>query len=265
MLRVSEIWIYPVKSLGGLRCREAMAFEKGFEHDRRWMLVDEQNRFITQREHPQLALFSVELSDGCLKVLHRKTKSAVEIETIRASSKRLIATIWDDMVETYEVDEEVSRWFSRELGFTCRLVKFPETSQRPADKQFVPENRNVSLADGFPYLLIGQASLDELNKRLSEPVTMQRFRPNLVFTGGEPFTEDTWKKFNMGSVRFEAVKPCARCILTTVHPDTGLRGKEPLQTLSVFRKRDNKIYFGMNLIVLAQGLVREGDEIILHS
>lgn len=264
-LRISEIWIYPVKSLGGIRCREAVSMEKGFAHDRRWMLVDEQNQFVTQREHPQLALFSVELTNDELKIIHRKTTSSVEFPLSLRSDTQLNASIWNDEVAVDEVDEEISNWFSRELGFPCRLVKFPEENQRPADKQYVSEPQQVSLADGFPYLIIGQSSLDELNRRLAEPVTIQRFRPNLVFTGGEPFSEDKWKRFNIAAVPFEAVKPCARCILTTIHPDTGIRGKEPLQTLSVFRKQDNRIYFGMNLIALAQGLIREGDEITLHS
>ncbi len=265
MLRISEIWIYPVKSLGGLRCHEAMALEKGFEHDRRWMLVDAQNRFITQREHPRLALFSVELSGGKLIITHRKTGSSVQFEASLLSNKKLKTRVWDDVVETHEVDEAISQWFTQELGFVCRLVKFPEENQRPADKKFVPELKHVSLADGFPYLIIGQASLDELNRRMNKPVTMQRFRPNLVFTGGEPFLEDTWKKFNIGTVPFEAVKPCARCVLTTVNPVTAEKGPEPLYTLSLFRKQNNKIYFGMNLIGLAQGLIREGDQITFNS
>lgn len=264
MLYISEIWIYPVKSLGGIRCREALALEKGFEYDRRWMLLDAQHRFITQREHPQMALFSVELSGKVLTIRHRKTGSAIHFETSLVSTRKLDAQIWEDKVEAYEVDAEISQWFSKQLGVACRLVKFPEEKPRPVDRQFVSGQKHVSLADGFPYLIIGEASLNELNRRLQKPVTMHRFRPNLVFTGGEPFAEDTWKAFKIGSVHFAAVKPCARCVLTTIDPDTGEKGKEPLQTLSQFRKQKNKIRFGMNLIAHTQGVIREGDRIFLE-
>lgn len=263
VLRLSELWIYPIKSLGGIRCRQAMALEKGFEHDRRWMLVDEHNRFITQREHPQMALFAVGLTGNMLQVTHRKTTSSVQFETTRMNDRQLKVQIWDDVVDVYEVDEEISRWFSRELGFSCRLVKFPEEKPRPVDKNYVPDPLQVSLADGYPYLIIGQSSLDELNKRLSEPVTMHRFRPNLVFTGGSAFEEDQWKEFFIGNIRFIAVKPCARCILTTVSPETGEKGKEPLQTLSLFRRKNNNVYFGMNVVALTQGMLFEGDTIQL--
>ncbi|GIV37238.1 MAG: hypothetical protein KatS3mg032_1617 [Cyclobacteriaceae bacterium] len=259
--RLKEIWIYPVKSLGGYRCAEALALEKGFVHDRRWMLIDANNRFLTQREHPEMALFSVFLSGNTLKITHRKTAASVQFEVWRQSGKKYTARIWQDEVTVYEVHSEVSRWFTHELGLECRLVRFPEENPRPAYPRYVPLPGNVSLADAYPYLIIGQASLDLLNRHLINPVSMLRFRPNLVISGSEPFAEDAWKKFTIGQVLFEAVKPCARCILTTVDPDTGIRGKEPLKTLAAFRKTGNAIYFGMNAIAHTSGIISENDEI----
>ncbi len=247
--------------MGGVRCPEARALEKGFAYDRRWMLIDANNHFLTQRELPQMALFSVSLSGNMLKITHRKTSASVQFEMSQQSSVKYTARVWGDDVAVHEVDRNISRWFTRELGLVCRLVRFPEENPRPADPRHVSVPANVSLADAYPYLIIGQSSLDDLNSRLFEPVTMRRFRPNLVIEGSEPFAEDTWKKFTIGQVLFEAVKPCARCILTTVDPDTGIRGKEPLKTLAAFRKTGNAIYFGMNAIAHTSGMVSENDEI----
>ncbi len=263
-LSVQEIWIYPVKSLGGYRSPEALVLEKGFAYDRRWMLVDENNRFLTQREHPEMAWFTATCVDGCLHIRHRKNNTSTAFDISLKSQGTFPARIWNDTVLVTEVDHEVSRWFTLELGLRCKLVFFSEESPRPADRRYVTEEKNVSLADAFPYLIIGQSSLNALNLILPEPVSMLRFRPNLVVAGSEPFAEDTWKKLTIGPVPFEMVKPCARCVLTTVNPENAQRGREPLATLATFRKKDNAIYFGMNAIATSRGLIKENDAIILH-
>jgi uncharacterized protein len=260
---LSEIWIYPIKSLGGIRLQQAHVLEKGLEFDRRWMLVDEHNRFITQREHPQLALFQLTLSNEQLAIKHLTNGASVQFNVDTFSTYEETVTIWDDQVQAVEVDKQLSQWFSKQLRMKCRLMYFPETNSRPVDKEHAKRNENVSFADGYPFLIIGQASLDDLNSRLQTPVTMQRFRPNFVFTGGEPYEEDYWKNFTIGEVKFTGVKNCSRCVLTTVDPNTGRKGKEPLATLSLYRKRNNSIYFGQNLLAVNYNTVNEGDAITL--
>lgn len=263
-ISLSEIWIYPIKSLGGIRLQRARVLEKGLEFDRRWMLVDDQNRFITQREHPNLALFQLAINDDHLSILHQATQETAHF-SIKTNSKHIEkAIIWDDEVQSVEVDKQLSLWFSNQLRMKCRLMFFPETNSRSVDKKFASKNENVSLADGYPFLIIGQASLDDLNSRLQIPVTMQRFRPNFVFTGGDPYEEDHWKNFTIGNVKFIGVKNCSRCVLTTVDPATGEKGAEPLKTLASYRKHNNKIFFGQNLLAIDHDIVSIGDAITLH-
>jgi uncharacterized protein len=260
-LTLSEIWIYPVKSLGGIRLQSAQVREKGLEHDRRWMLVDEQGRFMTQRTTPSMALFKLKYVDGAIAVTHGNDE--IRLPALGGQGKQMQAQIWDDLVEVFEVSHGISAWLSEKLGMACRLVEFPEDNRRQIDLDYAQENENVSLADGFPLLIIGQSSLDDLNGRMEAPVPMNRFRPNLVFSGGKPYEEDAWKEFSVGQNRFRAVKPCARCVLTTVNQDTGEKGREPLLTLSRYRKQEDRILFGENVIPIDHGKIQEGDEIVL--
>lgn len=264
--QLTEIWIYPVKSLAGIRVKQATVLEKGLEHDRRFMLVDSANRFITQREHPELALFDTEVVGSQLRITHRVTRQAIDFELhTQPEATAISATIWNDTVSVFEVDPHLSNWFSAQLKFICRLVHFPEKNPRQVDRNYASHNEQVSLADGYPFLFIGQASLDDLNTRLAEPVEMRRFRPNFVFTGGEPYEEDNWKNFSIGSVQFTGIKNCARCVLTTVDPATGTKGVEPLSTLSTYRRKNGKVYFGKNVVAQNNGTISEGDFIKLSE
>lgn len=262
-LILSEIWIYPIKSFAGIRVKQASVKQKGLEHDRRWMLIDEAGRFITQREHPQMALFDLSINNQQLTVTNRKNSQYLTIPVSVPTGQNHQSVVWDDVITTVEPDPACSNWFSAQLGFNCRLVFFPEPNVRNVDPKYVTNQEQVSLADGYPFLIIGQSSLNDLNSRLDEPVEMKRFRPNFVFTGGQPFEEDSWKDFNIGFGKFKGVKKCARCVLTTVDPQTGERGREPLLTLSKYRKVENKIFFGQNVIALGENLIYEGDEIVL--
>jgi uncharacterized protein YcbX len=264
---LSEIWIYPIKSLAGIRLPRAKVAEKGLQHDRRWMLVDEDGRFLTQREHPQMALFQLTIDNGQLLINNltsTESPESISIDLIPTLNEQHVkVTIWDDEVEAVEVDPSYSRWFSEKLKLTCKLVFFPEGNKRDIDPKYAHEKEQVSLADGYPFLIIGQSSLDDLNSKMNVAVPMKRFRPNFVFTGGAPFEEDSWKFFKIGKNRFKGVKPCARCVLTTVDPETGIKGKEPLATLATYRKVETKILFGQNLISIDNDEVCEGDQIEL--
>ncbi|MBL7876584.1 MAG: MOSC domain-containing protein [Cyclobacteriaceae bacterium] len=265
-LTLSEIWIYPIKSFAGIRISKARVKQKGLEFDRRLMLVDEANRFITQREHPIMARFRLYMEAGKLTVESLLDDShasiAINLEP-RANQPTFKVTIWDDEVEAMELNPTYSDWFSTQLKMKCRLVCFPENNVRDVDPAYVENKAQVSLADGYPFLIIGQSSLDNLNSKLVNQIEMNRFRPNFVFTGGKPHEEDTWKTFSIGSNRFRGVKLCARCVLTTVNPQTGIKGHEPLATLATYRKQGSKILFGQNLVAINYEEVSEGDEIVL--
>jgi len=265
-LTLTQIWIYPIKSLAGIRLKSANVKQKGIAYDRRWMLVDESGRFLTQREHPEMSQFHPALDSGQLTILNSVSGRSIvlDLEGENSGESRPVI-IWDDEVQAIEVRHDYSQWFSDQLKRKCKLVFFPETNARPVDPDYAIKNEHVSLADGYPFLIIGQTSLDELNKRLKEPIPMNRFRPNFIFTGGTPHEEDSWKKFSIGKNQFIGVKPCGRCVITTVDQQTGKKGLEPLATLSTYRKTGSKITFGQNLVAINYDEVHEGDKIELES
>jgi uncharacterized protein YcbX len=236
--------------------------EKGLRYDRRWMLIDEHDTFMTQREHPGMALFKVGIDDSQLTVTFDQHSTRVPIN-LPATGGLLKTKVFDDDVEVMEVSRESSTWFSERLGVKCKIVFFPEENGRPVDPEYRINQEQVSLADGYPFLIVGEQSLADLNKRLKQPTPMNRFRPNLVFSGGKAFEEDEWRNFRIGKNRFVGVKPCGRCAITTVNQATGEKGVEPLATLSTYRKRDGKVYFGQNVMAIDHGEIVEGDEIIL--
>jgi uncharacterized protein YcbX len=261
-LRVSEINIYPVKSLGGISLQAGVVLKKGLQHDRRWMLVDDENVFLTQRVHNKMALFRMSFANNGFNVSFEGQQLNIPFTN---EGDLVRAKIWDDGVAVREVSAAHSEWFTKNLGLHVKLVAFPEENERPVDPRYAVGDDHVSLADAYPLLIIGQSSLDDLNDRLKIPVPMNRFRPSVVFTGGEPFEEDTWSRFIMGGITFAGVKPSKRCVLITIDQETGQKGAEPLATLSTFRKRDNGVYFGQNIIPITTGKISIGDEITVNS
>ena len=262
-LKLTQIWIYPIKSLGGISLSAAAVMEKGLEYDRRLMLVDETGTAMTQRVFPKMALFKSSIDKGLLTITHHQHSMKLDLKKPPLSNPTTV-NIWDDTVSAFDLEGSYNQWFSELLESPCRLVYFPEENSRPVDPRYEVNHEQVSLADAYPFLIIGQSTLDDLNSRLTESVPMNRFRPNFVFAGGEPFEEDSWRNFSIGSTRFVGVKMCARCQLPTVNQDTGERGHEPLKTLSTYRKRENKVYFGQNLVALDYNPVRVGDTITIQ-
>ena len=268
MLQISEINIYPIKSLGGISLSEVVVEEKGLRYDRRWMLVDENGVFLTQREFSRMAILKVSLEDAGLKVTAADNKS-IEIPFQPTSDEKLKVTVWSSKCQAVSYDENINNWFSDVLRTSCRLVIMPEETRRVVSPNYAVRKFQdvVSFADGYPVLLIGEGSLNDLNTRLFDSVPMNRFRPNLVVKDSDAFAEDDWKKIRVGEVVFHLVKPCARCVMTTIDQATGISdGKEPLKTLSTYRlvkkNGEAKVNFGQNLIAeAAGGRVRVGDEI----
>lgn len=262
MLKLSEIWIYPVKSLGGIALQQSKVTDRGLEHDRRWLLVDEKGCFITQREYPKLALFQPEITDNLLKISHKVLQESIAVSLYPSFSGTAIkVTVWEDVVEAFEVSSEASAWFSSILGFAVRLVYMPDESLRKVDADYaVSPNDVTSFSDGFPFLIIGQSSLDDLNSRMVKAVSIRRFRPNFVFSGGKAYEEESWREFTMGTLSFYGVKPSGRCIMTTVDPESGtISGKDPLLTLSKYKNVGNKVIFGQNIIAQQQGSIAVND------
>ena len=265
MLIVSELFIYPIKSMGGIALSSATVTNRGFQYDRRWMLVDEQNIFITQRSFPQMALLQVSVTATGLHVQHKITGDAINIPFVPASTATSMVQIWNDTCPAQFISDTADKWFSQILSITCRLVFMPDTSNRKVEEAYAVNNEITSLSDGYPFLLIGQSSLNDLNSRLAEPLPINRFRPNIVFTGGQAFQEDCLKHFTINSIHFYGVKLCSRCQVTTINQDNGVIAKEPLKTLALYRKKNNKVYFGQNLLHQGEGIVQVGDQIIVQE
>jgi uncharacterized protein YcbX len=258
---LSEIYIYPVKSLGGISLNESDITARGLKYDRRWLLVDDEGRFITQRTYPQMALISVELREQSLEFKHKKNGASLSINIKNVHQDKAEVVIWDDKVIANYVSKEVDEWLNDMLNVKCRMVFMPDDSKRLVDNRFARRNEIVSFADAYPFLLIGQSSLDELNSRLIEKLPVNRFRPNLVFSGGHPFDEDRIKRFAIGKIAFYPVKPCARCVVTTIDQENAVKNDEPLKTLAAYRMFNDKVLFGQNLLHEGNGIIKVGDEL----
>ena len=270
-IHVSGLFVYPLKSARGIALDTMTLDERGPRFDRRWMLVDEDGRFISQREVPRLSRVVTSLEDGDLSVSAPGRWPFVVLAP--TSSERVPVVVWDDTVDAIPVGEEADAWFAETLGVRCRLVFFPDDGVRVAERAFNPEGRPIGFADGFPLLVVGEASVAELNTRIvargGSALLMNRFRPNLVVEGAPPYAEDTWREIEVGGdygVRLAIVKPCARCAITTVDQATGVNGKEPLATLATYRRSARgDVMMGQNAIHDAPGVIRVGDSIRVSS
>jgi uncharacterized protein YcbX len=263
-ITLSEINIYPIKSCTGFSVEHGTLEPRGFRHDRRWMLVDDEAMFLTQRDYPRMTLISVQVKSDYLLVTAPKMEPLF-VPFKLESEEHIPVVVWDDGVEAAPVGDEQAEWFSEFLGVSCKLVTMTERSLRPVDKRYSISNDVVSFADGFPLLLISEASLADLNSRLDMPVPMKRFRPNLVVKGCASFAEDSWKEILIGNIKLHVVKPCARCTITTVDTETGEKGQEPLRTLATYRSIDNKIMFGQNVLHATNGSLHVGDAVNIFS
>ena len=265
LLKLSKIFFYPIKSLGGISVSSAIAESRGIKYDRRYLLVDEDGVFLTQRKFSQMALLKLSFTNDGFKVLNTMDNSHTIIPLESDSTETITVTVWDDVCNASRVGKDLDTWFSRAIGKKCFLVYMPDNENRMVERKYINEEHIVSFADAYPYLLIGQSSLDDLNTRLEARLPINRFRPNFVFTGRNPYEEDTWKDFRIGNVEFTAVKSCARCVITAINQETAERGCEPLKTLSEYRTINHKIMFGMNLICKSIGKVSVNDSIKLIS
>lgn len=268
MLKISQLYIYPIKSLAGIAVQSAKVTDRGLKHDRRWMLVDEKNDFLTIREYPKMTLLQPEIIDNQLIVRSIKNpESSISIQHEIDSDNLEEVVIWNATVKAKVLDIGISDWFSTQLGCKCKLVYMPESSMRPVDTTsgYHPANKFTSFADAYPFLIVGEASLQDLNNKLAEPISMARFRPNIVFSDGYAFQEDDFEDFTINGLKFTGLENCARCQIPNVDPTTGIinPNREPLKTLSKYRNRNKNIEFGRNLVHSGTGQISIGDEILI--
>ena len=269
---VHSLATYPVKSCGAVRHESVGVGAFGFDWDRRWMVVDADGKFVTQRSHPRLALVRARV-EGTGLFLDAPGAASLEVDLYKSRGPVGAATVWKDTVPAWDEGEAAAEWFSRWLGTTVRLARFPDDAVRPVNPVYSPEPARTAFSDGYPVLLATTASLDELNRRLAVrgamPVTLDRFRPNVVVSGGglEPFAEDGWKRIRIGAVEFDVVKPCTRCVMTTTDQTTAAIPEpgEPLATLATFRRWEGQVIFAQNLVHRGTGRIRVGDPVTILS
>jgi uncharacterized protein YcbX len=260
-MKLSRLFLYPVKSLAGLEIQDAEVDDFGITHDRRWLVVDQQGTALTQRDHACMALIRPALVGDSLQ-LNAPGRAALIVESAEGPSRQV--TVWDDTMTAQDAGDLAAEWLSDFLERSARLVYMPNDTFRRVNPLYSPSDRRVSFADAFPFLLLSQESMDELNRRLEQPLGIERFRPNIVISGApEPHSEDGWRTVQIGELLFELVKPCDRCAVPTIDPLTGQRGKEPTRTLATYRRRNGKVYFGQNAIHHAPGVLHTDDVVTI--
>jgi uncharacterized protein len=247
---VAAIYVYPVKSCRGLSLDEARLTERGLAHDREWMIVDADGRFITQREVPRLALVVPALSDEKLE-LSAPGVAPLAISLGHGSTRRTV-TVWRDTLPAFDQGDTAAQWLTAWVGSPVRLVRFDPEYRRECNPAFAgPAGAHTGFADAYPLLVLSEASLADLNRRLDAPLPVNRFRPNLLLRGIEPYDEDYIRELSIGDATLTMVKPCTRCRITTTDQATAQVGAEPLATLARYRQSTvfDGVTFGMNAVV----------------
>ncbi|KAK1556822.1 hypothetical protein Q3G72_012953 [Acer saccharum] len=288
-VKVGSIFIYPIKSCRGISVSQAPLTPTGFRWDRQWIVVNHKGRAYTQRNESKLALVQVELPNESFSEGWEPTKSSymairapgMDMLKISLSRPRDVTdgvSVWEWSGSALDEGAEAANWFTNYIGKTSRLVRFDAASQtRPVDPAYA-RGHKVMFSDQYPFMLLSQESLDALNKLLKEPVPINRFRPNILVEGCEPFSEDLWTEVRISKFTFQGVKLCSRCKIPTINQDTGIAGSEPTKTLMEFRsdkvllpnrKQQGKVYFGQNLVCkdnLTEGkgnIVKVGDPVVV--
>jgi len=255
---LSGIFVYPVKSLAGISANSWPVTEKGFQHDRKWMIIDNDRQFLSQRKLPKMALIKTALTDQNL-ILSAPDMDDLSLPLEPVDGQIINSTIWHDQCDARSVSIEADQWLSDFLKQDCRLVYQPDEIIRPVDPNYAQPTDKVAFSDGFPFLIISENSLVALNHEMQLNLPMSRFRPNLVISGCSAYEEDSWREISIGAINFRLPKPCSRCAIPAIDPETAQIGKEPLTTLNRTRKWQNKVYFGQNALHDQCGQLTVGD------
>ncbi|MBX9669562.1 MAG: MOSC domain-containing protein [Candidatus Obscuribacterales bacterium] len=269
-LTVSSLHYYPVKSCAGIDIDAAQIVDRGIKDDRGWLVVDDDGKFITQREIAKMALIKATVVGGDHeRGLHLEgpgMPSLVVLESAALTDDddrcKCRVTVWNDTCTAVDQGHPASEWLSRFLETPAHLVRMYEQEVRKVRSESESATPSqVSFQDGFPLLVISTASLADLNSRLEEALPMNRFRPNIVVDGAQPFEEDQWLSIRIGDIVFEMDSPCSRCVITTIDQSLAVAGKEPLKTLASFRREGKQVMFGQNAIHLNNGTIKINDTV----
>lgn len=259
-ITVTELWHYPIKSCRGIRLDRALVGPRGIINDRGWMIVEPNGMFITQREHPRLALITPSFQNNHLYM----GAPGIEVLAVPVNSEgaKIEVTVWRDQCSAIDQGDWVAEWLGDFLGIECRLVRMADDWVRQVDPIYAQPGERVGFADAFPLLLASESSLANLNRRLDQALPMNCFRPNIVIQGASPFDEDRWDAIRIGAMTMRVAKPCARCVMTTVDQLRGVvDGSEPLLTLATFRKQNGKVMFAQNVLHDGEGVLAIGDQL----
>lgn len=257
---LSQIYVYPVKSLAGFPVSEWPVDEKGLLYDRKWMLVDRERQFLSQRRLPQMALIKTRIAGQHL-ILSAPGRPELELPLQAETDETLEVTVWHDRCRAEACGAAADAWLSEFLQTDCRLVYQAVGDRRQVDLKYATIDDQTAFSDGFPFLLVSEASLAALNQAMQLEYEMVRFRPNLVVSGCDSYAEDRWRRVSINGIGFRLPKPCARCPVPTIDPETAISGKEPLATLSRLRKWQNKVYFGQNALHDKSGVLAVGQSV----
>lgn len=261
---LSDIFIYPVKSLAGIRVSNWDVVATGLKYDRQWMLIDEHGQFLSQRRLPKMALIQTQLTNSEL-ILSAENFADLYLPLESTGGAIIPSTVWGDCCNAWHVSNAADIWFSDVLQTQCQLVYFPPEEIRLVDETYANETDRTAFSDGFPFLIISENSLNALNAELETPVEMARFRPNLVISDCAAYAEDSWQEIQIGNIDFRLPKPCSRCSVPAINPNTGKLEKEPLKTLARLRKLHHRIFFGQNALHDACGKLKIGDEVTVKT
>ena len=255
-MTIKSLHVYPIKGMGGIELQEAKFLERGMQYDRRWMLVDMYGEFITQRTVARMALFQCKI-DTKLHVSYEG--SSISFDMYEYSDVKILTTVWENEVYAYEVNSNLSEWFSTQLDVSCRLVRMVD--EWDIYKKLIkgPKETKVSFADGYPYSIVGTASLDELSMRLGEEISANRFRANIIVNTKIAHEEDFWDVIRIGDTKLQVIKPSARCQVINIDQKSAEIKKQPIKELALYRKDGNTVNFGANTICLVEGVVSVGD------
>ncbi|WP_290582518.1 MOSC domain-containing protein [Ketobacter sp.] len=260
-MQVAHLYIHPVKSLGAMAVARADIDRFGLQWDRRWMVVDDNGKFITQRQQARMALIKVRMA-GEEVILTGPDGSELGFSAADfAAGPMLSVQVWRDECQAQVAEARINHWLSHQLQLSCRLVFMPESSRRTVDPDYAGPGHTVGFADGYPLLLTQQSSLEDFNRHMSINIGMERFRPNVVVTGAGPWQEDLWRVIQIGSTVFDVVKPCSRCAIPTIDPVDASKQPEVFRTLQKTRSRDGEVFFGQNLVPRSEGQLQVGDPV----
>ncbi|MDR3687946.1 MAG: MOSC domain-containing protein [Fimbriimonas sp.] len=256
---ISGLRIYPIKSFGGVELATTGVERRGLRFDRRWMLVDSEGMFLTQRSDTRLALFRIKIDDDGLILSHPGT--GTRHVPYKPTGERRSVQVWKSVCEGVQVSAELDEWFADLLNQQCSLVYMPDDSLRETSREFTQEGDIVGFADAFPILVLGESSMAGLNEKLEMPLPVNRFRPNIIVSGWEPHAEDGWARLQVSDVSLRFAKKCGRCSVTATDQDTGEVGVEPLKTLATYRKDGFNVMFGAYYVPEREGPISVGHSI----